>query len=474
MTSTSAPPRRTLRVGSASSRTTTSAGFDDLLVFEQLDGAFQLIGGTGRGASWAGIVSFPADGSLVDKAWSRGTPQHRSGTRAAHIAGPYHARNAVAIPVGDRHVVVLGSGRPIVLRDADLVRAAAEAVDRTHGVPADKLLADELELVHTLRALMNYRPETVEATLRHILTVAAGALSCEVATIEVDFAGHPVRASIGVDDAGDDLGTGGETSIVAAKLLADAVRIGSPIVEQSTGSADPRFGVEVASHMALPIGADPPLGAIALGHSVDRPRGFTSLCQRIGRAVAEAAELLITQATAREQLAAERDLLARMSGTDALTGLANLRGWEEAVRGLPDAVDAQRVLATYVLSCDIDGLKQINDRFGHAAGDAVIRGAANLLSSSVRRGDLVARVGGDEFIVLLPSVDETMARSIQARIRRAERMWRVTEYGLTPRISIGRARVDGDDVDAARRLADARMYTNKRRRTRLAKGASRT
>jgi diguanylate cyclase len=156
-----------------------------------------------------------------------------------------------------------------------------------------------------------------------------------------------------------------------------------------------------------------------------------------------------------------------------LTGLANLRGWQDVVRqaaGDPGAAGK----ATFVLSCDLDGLKLVNDRFGHAAGDAVIRGAANLLASTVRREDMTARIGGDEFIVLLRDVDERTARSIQARIRRAERAWRVTEYGLTPRISIGRARVEGGDVDAAQRLADARMYANKRRRARAtqALGAS--
>jgi diguanylate cyclase (GGDEF)-like protein len=472
MTATSARPARPTRSRAARagddtrerSATTTP---DDVLIFEQVDGTFQLIGGVGRGASWAAIVSFPADGSLVAQAWSRGTPQRLSGPRAVQVAGPYHARHAVAVPVGDRHVVVLGSARPILLRDADLVRMAAGAVDRTHGVPADKLLTDELELVHTLRALMAYRPETVDATLRHIVTVAAGALSCEVATIEVELDGRPVRASIGFDEAGFDAASHGPDAPrgypVASSLLAEAIRSGSPVVQQSAHDQAGPFGVEVASQMALPIGADPPLGAIALGHSVARPRGFTSLCQRIGRAVAEAAELLITQASAREQLAAERDLLQRMSGTDALTGVANLRAWNEAVH-VVERREAPRAHDTYVLSCDIDGLKQVNDRFGHAAGDAMIRGAANILASTVRQDDLVARVGGDEFIVLLRDVDDGMARSIHARIRRAERAWRVTEHGLTPRLSIGRARVEGDDVDSARRVADARMYANKRRR----------
>ena len=81
--------------------------------------------------------------------------------------------------------------------------------------------------------------------------------------------------------------------------------------------------------MTLPIGGERPIGAMVLAHRIDAPRGFTSLCQRIGRTIAEAAELLVTQASAREQLSAERDVLARLSGTDQLTGVANSRAWEQ-------------------------------------------------------------------------------------------------------------------------------------------------
>jgi diguanylate cyclase (GGDEF)-like protein len=442
----------------------TSGAPDDILVFELIDGTFQLIGGSGRGSSWAGIVTIPMDRSLVAHAWDLGTPQRQSGARAAQVAGPYHARHAVAVPVGAGHVVVFGASLPIALRDSDLVRMAADAVDRTHGVPADKLLTDELELVHTLRSLMAYRPENVRDTLEHIATIAAGALSCEVALVQVTLQGVLVRATIGLDGDAAEIPDGIDRQIMAATTS------GTPIVEQGVDPSESPFGVDVASHITLPIGTDPALGAIALGHSIDRPRGFTSLCQRIGRAVADAAELLITQASAREQLAAERDLLARISGTDPLTGIANRRAWDDATSRY--AADEAKGLA-YVLSCDLDDLKATNDRFGHATGDALIRAAANLLTSSVRRDDMVARIGGDEFIVLLRDVDPRMARRIHARIRRAERVWRITEHNLTPRLSIGRAEVVGGDIEAAHRAADARMYANKRRRARAFRSPAR-
>ncbi len=251
--------------------------------------------------------------------------------------------------------------------------------------------------------------------------------------------------------------------MAANGYLAEAATSAAAEIEQAAApSASARmFGIEVASHMVLRLGTDPAIGALALAHASARPRGFTSLCQRIGRAIAEAAELLITQAVAREQLAAERDLLARISGTDSLTGLANRRAWDEAAAKLLDGRDN---VPAFVLSGDLDGLKVANDRYGHAAGDVLLRATANLLQSCVRDGDVVARIGGDEFAVLLLDADGRAAARIQASIRRAERVWRVTEHGLSPRLSLGSAAVVANDVDGARQVVDRRMYANKRRR----------
>jgi len=118
----------------------------------------------------------------------------------------------------------------------------------------------------------------------------------------------------------------------------------------------------------------------------------------------------------------------------------------------------------YVISCDMDHLKEANDRYGHAAGDALIRGAAHMLQASVRSTDLVARIGGDEFGVLLRGANAQTAARVRARIKRAEHHWRVTEHDLTPRLSIGIAPIENGDVETAMRSADADMYKDKRAR----------
>lgn len=430
----------------------------DVLVFERVATGFSLIGGTGRGATWAGLVEVSdAEDSLVCRAWSTGVPARLSGRKPQHTVGPYYARHAVAVAVGDRHVVVVGSDRALPMTDADVTRLAVATVDRTQGVPADKLLADELELVHTLRALMAYRPENVRDTLRHVATVAAGALSCEIAVIRVEQDGNQVVESIGLDPESLSALEDGSGSDPLWADMPDA-----PRVQQVAASDLP--GADIVSSFSLPIGSQPALGMLALAHATARPRGFTSLCQRIGRAVAEAAELLITQATAREALASERDRLARASQIDAMTGLANRRAWDEEAQRLASA----GVARGHVVTCDLDELKQTNDRFGHPAGDELIRGAAAVLLASVRSTDLVARIGGDEFAVLLRDADSATTRRIRDRLRRAERRWGTDDRNLVLRLSMGVAPMCAGDLASARLEADRRMYANKRRR--LAEG----
>jgi len=442
-------------------RTAPGTGIEqpaDVLVFERTEDGFALIGGRGRGAGWAGIVDIvEGDGSLVDRAWRRGAAVRAAG-ESSQVVGPYHARHALALPVGERHVVVLGNDGPIALSDSDAMRVAASAVDDAKGVPADKLLADELELVHAIRDLMAYRPETVHDTLDHIATVAASALSCEVAIVRFHrredspltvAVAHGSPASVPLEADFD-------------SYLAGAANGYAPLLQQASVPMRTTYGVTLASHFTLPIGGRPGLGALSLGHAAERPRGFTSLCQRIGRAVAEAAELLIAQAVAREELAADRDRLARMSRTDPLTGAANRRQWEAEVARYAASTHP---LVGSVLSCDLDGLKRVNDRYGHAAGDALIQATANLLATSVREGDVVTRMGGDEFFVILDGADLATALRVRQRVRRAESQLRITEHGIRPRLSIGVASIDDNDVEAARAVADRRMYLNKRRRT---------
>jgi len=110
-------------------------------------------------------------------------------------------------------------------------------------------------------------------------------------------------------------------------------------------------------------------------------------------------QLALVIAQAEEQAA-----LSRLSQTDALTGLLNRRGFEARLK---EAVAAARAAGSggALIYVDLDNFKQINDRHGHAQGDAALRAAAELLRRSVRAGDLVARLGGDEFAAWMEGMD---------------------------------------------------------------------
>lgn len=138
--------------------------------------------------------------------------------------------------------------------------------------------------------------------------------------------------------------------------------------------------------------------------------------------------------------AAEQDVLARLSQTDALTGLLNRRGFDAH---LAKAMQAARVAKQggALLYVDLDNFKQINDRHGHAQGDAALRAAAELLRRSVRTGDLVGRLGGDEFGVWLAGVDAPEAR------RRGEEL--VVAAGTLQRFAPGADKTVGFSVGIA-------------------------
>jgi len=116
------------------------------------------------------------------------------------------------------------------------------------------------------------------------------------------------------------------------------------------------------------------------------------------------------------------DALVELSSRDALTGLANRRAFELAVGREVDRV-ARSGEPALLLALDIDHFKRVNDTHGHAAGDQVIRAVADALVDSVRPMDLVARVGGEEFAIILPNCPSTFGETVAERIRRrVERM----------------------------------------------------
>ena len=118
-----------------------------------------------------------------------------------------------------------------------------------------------------------------------------------------------------------------------------------------------------------------------------------------------------------------------------------------------------------VLFIDVDGMKDVNDTFGHQAGDALLVELAGLLRDSCRESDVVARYGGDEFVVLMPATDAAGAGEVERKVAAAIAA-RNAAAGRAPRLSAsaGTHTATADGVDTLLREADRRMYTRKRSR----------
>jgi diguanylate cyclase (GGDEF)-like protein len=159
-----------------------------------------------------------------------------------------------------------------------------------------------------------------------------------------------------------------------------------------------------------------------------------------------------------------RNSLEQLAGTDSLTGTLNRRAVErETVRVFTRVRERQASISALML--DIDSFKQINDGYGHHAGDLALCAVADCLRSTMRSGDLIARLGGDEFLVILPNTGAEAAHLAANRIHAHLAGLSVTcdtgEFGL--RTSIGITSIDGGNLvlEDLLKLGDRALYKAK-------------
>jgi diguanylate cyclase (GGDEF)-like protein len=153
-----------------------------------------------------------------------------------------------------------------------------------------------------------------------------------------------------------------------------------------------------------------------------------------------------------------------LAATDPLTGLYNRR--QLFTLGAYELSQARRLHRPLsVLAIDIDYFKQINDAHGHPIGDEILRAVARIFQASLRQEDILARVGGDEFVVLLPGTDIHEAASIAERIRLAmqDQSIHTTQLPLLVSMSIGVAQLTADivDLDGLLLRSDEALYAAK-------------
>ena len=179
-------------------------------------------------------------------------------------------------------------------------------------------------------------------------------------------------------------------------------------------------------------------------------------------------ELLAEKEQLTSQLRESNAELTRLATTDPLTGIANRRAFmDRADAALDDCCRGPVKRPLSVLMLDIDHFKSVNDTYGHAAGDEVIKAVADAMTRAVRDCDVVGRLGGEEFCIVLPETPSAGARFVGERIRRMVESMQVDcgEAGmLTVTISIGGATVDGGTVPTAEDLlkqSDEALYASK-------------
>ena len=189
-------------------------------------------------------------------------------------------------------------------------------------------------------------------------------------------------------------------------------------------------------------------------------RNYEGMLRRLETLLKEKEDLTLKLQAANEQL-------ATLAATDGLTGLLNKRSLDEALaRDLARADRSQTSLGLVML--DVDFFKKVNDTHGHQVGDEVLKAVAQVVTSSLRTGDVAVRYGGEEFVTVLPGSDLEGATLVAERIRKRLEQTEVrTSSGpLKVTASFGVAAVHGPDCRASGKdllaKADAALYEAKR------------
>jgi two-component system cell cycle response regulator len=176
-------------------------------------------------------------------------------------------------------------------------------------------------------------------------------------------------------------------------------------------------------------------------------------------------EIIVRKALERKDLikaAAERDLYFRQSLTDGMTGLFNHKYYHEQLsRELASSIRLGTNLS--VIMIDIDNFKNINDSFGHQAGDIVIKDIAADIINTCRVYDTVARYGGEEFAIILPTTDMYVAEKIAIRTLKAisSKSYKNISRAVTASIGISSFPEHATDKDALIKKADIALYFSK-------------
>ena len=146
-----------------------------------------------------------------------------------------------------------------------------------------------------------------------------------------------------------------------------------------------------------------------------------------------------------------------LSYHDQLTGLYNRRFYEEELT----RIDVERNLPLTIVMGDVNGLKLVNDSFGHAMGDELLQKAAEVINNGCRADDIIARLGGDEFVIILPKTDAAEAENIIKRIRALASIEKVGSLNISISFGYGTKTSKDEGIQVIFKETEDQMYTNK-------------
>ena len=167
-------------------------------------------------------------------------------------------------------------------------------------------------------------------------------------------------------------------------------------------------------------------------------------------------EVIIIERNLTKKKEMEKDL-DYLSYNDQLTGVYNRRFFEEEL----ERIDLKENLPITVLFADVNGLKLVNDSFGHRVGDELLTRVAKVLKKSCRNRDIISRIGGDEFVILLPNTNSLQAEKVINRIKKMTLREKVEAIDLSVSFGLGIKENEDEDIMEALKKAEDNMYKNK-------------
>jgi len=286
------------------------------------------------------------------------------------------------------------------------------------------------------------------------LSLADGRGGYVIRAVHLAFEGQ--RNSVGESPAG-----------IALEAIQTRELVAAPVYEEHPRHSARQRGV-IASAIASPLIERGEVIGGLVTYSRTR-RHFAPDVQRLFRLYAAQAAIAIANARMLEET-------EHLASDDALTSVRNRRSLMERLEGeIHGATRHGDIFA--VALCDVDGLKSVNDSAGHLAGNEVLMKVARVMRETARAEDVVARFGGDEFVILLPRTGllpaQALVSRIATRLREETYHWAGVEH-LVPRVSFGLAWFpeDGRTADALLAVADERMYVDKSRGRTSEEGAA--